>query len=148
MTEADGKPRASTGHARAIAGARPWNIAVRTRGIFTHRDSFQKPACVERGPGRTGRTGAERADWRRKAQVRKRLQGQAGMCKLGQVRERGETKRRKPERTEDGGARRTETDGGPGGLGRCAWRDDVGNGNEPSQRGTDRDRRAQEGASW
>ena len=40
-----------------------WNIAVRTRGVFTHRDGFQKPACVERGLVRTarswhGRTGA------------------------------------------------------------------------------------------
>ncbi len=51
------------------AGA--WNNAVRTRGVFTHRDDFQKLACVERGlvrtarggtgrTGRTGRTGAER----------------------------------------------------------------------------------------
>ena len=133
-------------HRGTPAGA--WNNAVRTRGVFTHRDDFQKLACVERGLVRTARGGTDRADWRRKAQVRERLQGQAGKCKLGQVRERGETKRRKPERTEDGGARRTETDGGPGGLGRCAWRDDVGNGNEPSQRGTDRDRRAQERASW
>ena len=35
---------------------RPWNIAVRTRGVFTHRDDFQKPACVERGLVRTGKT--------------------------------------------------------------------------------------------
>ena len=34
--------------------ARPWNIAVRTRGVFTHRDDFQKPACAERGLVRTG----------------------------------------------------------------------------------------------
>ena len=34
------------------AGA--WNIAVRTRGVFTHRDDFQKPACAERGLVRTG----------------------------------------------------------------------------------------------
>ena len=33
-----------------------WNIAVRTRGVFTHRDDFQKPACVERGLVRTGKT--------------------------------------------------------------------------------------------
>ena len=46
-----------------------WNIAVRTRGVFTHRDVFQKPACAERGLVRTAM-------------------------------ERGETKRRKPERTE------------------------------------------------
>ena len=32
-----------------------WNIAVRTRGVFTHRDDFQKPACVERGLVRTAR---------------------------------------------------------------------------------------------
>ena len=30
-----------------------WNIAVRTRGVFTHRDDFQKPACAERGLVRT-----------------------------------------------------------------------------------------------
>ena len=34
------------------AGA--WNNAVRTRGVFTHRDVFQKPACAERGLVRTG----------------------------------------------------------------------------------------------
>ena len=33
--------------------AAPWNIAVRTRGVFTHRDDFQKPACAERGLVRT-----------------------------------------------------------------------------------------------
>ena len=33
--------------------AASWNIAVRTRGVFTHRDDFQKPACVERGLVRT-----------------------------------------------------------------------------------------------
>ena len=38
---------------------------MRTRGVFTHRDDFQKLACVERGlvrtaRGGTGRTGAER----------------------------------------------------------------------------------------
>ena len=30
-----------------------WNNAVRTRGVFTHRDDFQKPACAERGLVRT-----------------------------------------------------------------------------------------------
>ena len=30
-----------------------WNIAVRTRGVFTHRAVFQKPACAKRGLGRT-----------------------------------------------------------------------------------------------
>ena len=34
------------------AGA--WNNAVRTRGVSTHRDDFQKPACAERGLVRTG----------------------------------------------------------------------------------------------
>ena len=34
--------------------ASAWNIAVRTRGVFTHRDDFQKPACAERGLVRTG----------------------------------------------------------------------------------------------
>ena len=32
----------------------PWNNAVRTRGVFTHRADFLKPACVERGLVRTG----------------------------------------------------------------------------------------------
>ena len=36
------------------AGA--WNIAVRTRGVFTHRDDFSEPACVKRGLVRTGTT--------------------------------------------------------------------------------------------
>ena len=36
-----------------IRGA--WNIAVRTRGVFTHRTGFLKPACAERGLVRTGR---------------------------------------------------------------------------------------------
>ena len=31
----------------------PRSIAVRTRGVFTHRDNFQKSACVERGLVRT-----------------------------------------------------------------------------------------------
>ena len=31
-----------------------WNIEVRTRGVFTHRDDFLEPACVERGLVRTG----------------------------------------------------------------------------------------------
>ena len=35
-------------------GTMPWNNAVRTRGVFTHRDDFQKPACAERGLVRTG----------------------------------------------------------------------------------------------
>ena len=30
-----------------------WNIAVRTRGVFTHRAVFLKPACAERGLVRT-----------------------------------------------------------------------------------------------
>ena len=34
-------------------GTMPWNNAVRTRGVFTHRDDFQKPACAERGLVRT-----------------------------------------------------------------------------------------------
>ena len=50
-----GEPDRGTLLARGTsAGA--WNIAVRTRGVFTHRDDFQKPACVERGLVRTGKT--------------------------------------------------------------------------------------------
>ena len=41
-------------HPRRARGTMPWNNAVRTRGVFTHRDDFQKPACVERGLVRTG----------------------------------------------------------------------------------------------
>ena len=32
----------------------PWNNAVRTRGVFTHRDVFLMSACAERGLVRTG----------------------------------------------------------------------------------------------
>lgn len=59
MTEADRKLRATPLHVLSpaprpwnICGA--WNIAVRTSPLFTHRDYFQKPACVERGLVRTG----------------------------------------------------------------------------------------------
>ena len=38
-----------------------WNIAVRTRGVFTHRTGFQKLACAERGLVRTGWRGGEAA---------------------------------------------------------------------------------------
>ena len=41
-------------HPRRARGTMPWNNAVRTRGVFTHRDDFQKPACAERGLVRTG----------------------------------------------------------------------------------------------
>ena len=41
------------GETMAKSGASPWNIAVRTRGVFTLRAGFQKPACVERGLVRT-----------------------------------------------------------------------------------------------
>ena len=34
--------------------ASAWNNAVRTRGVSTHRDDFQKPPCAERGLVRTG----------------------------------------------------------------------------------------------
>lgn len=45
---------------RSCRRARPWNIrgawniAVRTRGVFTHRMYSQKPVCAERGLVRTG----------------------------------------------------------------------------------------------
>ena len=42
-----------------ITSANAWNIAVRTRGVFTHRDDFGKPACVERGLVRTGLAAGE-----------------------------------------------------------------------------------------
>ncbi len=44
-----------------------WNIAVRTRGVFSHRAGFQKLACAERGLVRTasqlfsGKLGANRS---------------------------------------------------------------------------------------
>ena len=63
MTETDGKLRARpcTRYRRRPV-RRPvrgtpvsaWNIAVRTRGVFTHRDDFLGPACVEKGLVRPG----------------------------------------------------------------------------------------------
>ena len=55
------KPGASPWNTRRRVGHSPtcgtsaeaWNIAVRTRGVFTHRDNFLMPACVERGLVRT-----------------------------------------------------------------------------------------------
>ena len=42
----------------------PWNIAVRTRGVFTHRAGFQKLACAKRGLVRTGQhLGARDSTW-------------------------------------------------------------------------------------
>ena len=43
------------GQGHPVRGTSPdaWNIAVRTRGVFTHRAVFQKPACVKRGLVRT-----------------------------------------------------------------------------------------------
>ena len=38
-----------------------WNIAVRTRGVFTHRTGFQKLACAERCLVRTGGRGGASA---------------------------------------------------------------------------------------
>ena len=63
MTEADGKLRARPctryrrRPVRRLVRGTPvgaWNIAVRTRGVFTHRDDFLGPACVERGLVRPG----------------------------------------------------------------------------------------------
>ena len=44
-------PSAPAGPASPVHPCRP--RAVRTRGVFTHRDDFGKPACVERGLVRT-----------------------------------------------------------------------------------------------
>ena len=54
---------------------------MRTRGVFTHRDVFQKPACAERG---LVRTAMERGETKRKmktarADVSERDGNQAGM---------------------------------------------------------------------
>ena len=59
MTEADGNLRArpcARYRRRPVRGTPvgAWNIAVRTRGVFTHRDDFLGPACVERGLVRPG----------------------------------------------------------------------------------------------
>ena len=59
-----------------------WNIAVRTRGVFTHRTGFQKPACVERGLVRTGWRCGEAAGGNR---WRKRISAGAGVSKQGQA---------------------------------------------------------------
>ena len=41
-------------HPHRARGTMPWNNAVRTRGVFTHRDVFLMSACAERGLVRTG----------------------------------------------------------------------------------------------
>ena len=119
-----------------------WNNAVRTRGVFTHRDDFQKLACAERGlvrtaRGGTGRTGAER---RKCGSGCRDRQESASWGRCGSGARLSDGNRR--------GRKMVARDEQKRMAGRVAWRDDVGNGNEPSQRGTDRDRRAQERASW
>ena len=55
------KPGASPWNIRRCVGPSPtcgtsaeaWNIAVRTRGVVTHRAGFQKLACAERSLVRT-----------------------------------------------------------------------------------------------
>ena len=56
MTEADRKLRATPLHVLSpaprpwnICGA--WNIAVRTRGVFTHRADFSEARVRRKGPG-------------------------------------------------------------------------------------------------
>ena len=65
-----------------------WNIAVRTRGVFTHRTGFQKLACTERGLVRTGWRGGEAACGNR---WRKRISAGAGVSKQGQAQVQSET---------------------------------------------------------
>ena len=55
------KPGASPWNTHRYVGHSPtcgtsaeaWNIAVRTMGVFTHRDNFQRLACAERSLVRT-----------------------------------------------------------------------------------------------
>ena len=77
MTEADGKPRASTGHARAICVAPPpWDIRQRVEHRGAHQGRFHSPHLFSEvrvrrkgpgahGPGRTGRTGRTGAERRK-----------------------------------------------------------------------------------
>ena len=69
MTEADGKPRASTGHARAICVAPPpWDIRQRVEHRGAHQGRFHSPHLFSevrvrrKGPGAhgPGRPGAGR----------------------------------------------------------------------------------------
>ena len=66
--------------------------AVRTRGVFTHRDDFGKPACVERGLVRTAmfhaladvpRTGAGDSACKYQQERRNRLTPGRGECRGG-----------------------------------------------------------------
>ena len=66
--------------------------AVRTRGVFTHRDDFGKPACVERGLVRTAmfhaladvpRTGAGDSACKYQQERRNRLTPGRGRCRRG-----------------------------------------------------------------
>ena len=90
-----------------------WNIAVRTRGVFTHRTGFQKLACVERGLVRTGWRGGEAAGGNR---WRKRISAGAGVSRWEQAqvqsetgsRQKAGTDRRSGSRQEQAGTGQTE----------------------------------------
>ena len=89
----------------AIASARPWNIRQRVEHRGAHQGRFHSPRCFSearvrrKGPGAHG---AELAGltWLAGADEGGRGPAGTGSRKRGLVRERGETKRRKPERTE------------------------------------------------
>ena len=80
-----------------------WNIAVRTRGVFTHRTGFQKLACAERGLVRTGWRGGEAAGGNR---WRKRISAGAGVSKQGHAQMQSETGDKR--RQEQAGTGQTE----------------------------------------
>ena len=72
--------------------------AVRTRGVFTHRDDFGKPACVERGLVRTAmfhaqadvpRAGAGDSACKYQQERRNRLTPGRGRCRRGSCRAGG-----------------------------------------------------------
>ena len=118
---------------------------MRTKGVFTHRDDFQKLACVEMGLVHTARGGTELtgltgAERRKCGGGCRDRQESASWDRCGSGARLSDGNRR--------GRKMVARDEQKRMAGRVAWRDDVGNGNEPSQRGTDRDRRAQERANW
>ena len=144
MTEADGKPHASTGHARAITGAPPVEHPPARGTMPCAPGAFSLTAPVFRSPraqkgarggtGRTGRTGAERRKCGSGCRDRQES-ASWGRCGSGARLSDGNRK----------GREMVARDEQKRMAGRVAWRDDVGNGNEPSQRGTDGRRKGQAG---
>ena len=124
---------------------RPWNIRRRVEQCRAHQGRFHSPhrfseVRVRRkgpgahGPGRTGRTGAERRKCGSGCRDRQES-ASWGRCGSGARLSDGNRK----------GREMVARDEQKRMAGRVAWRDDVGNGNEPSQRGTDGRRKGQTG---